>query len=47
VSDDFKIGYFGEEKEGLQMFDVVLWFFNQFMVDVFDGFNLLFYIHGE
>jgi hypothetical protein len=29
------------------MFDVILWFFDQFMVKIFNGFNLLVYIHGK
>lgn len=36
VGDDLEIGYFGQKEEGFEMLDVILGFFDEFVVELFD-----------
>jgi membrane-anchored glycerophosphoryl diester phosphodiesterase (GDPDase) len=47
MGDDFEVGDFGQKEESLKMLDVVLRFLDEFVVKVFDGFELFVDAHGE
>lgn len=47
MCNDFQVGNFYQQEESIKMFDIFLWFSDDFGVKILDGFELLVAVHGE